>query len=216
MDKNGSLHNLILGIGGGDPLAFDALYLKMRDPLCNKILARLGSTLSKEDAEDAVQNAFIRIKHYASGYNGKYNEASANKWINTIVFHEASKMAKAGRRLSDFLDDDSDGADGFVNNKPTDHHRRTLEHDLYQDATRSMEYGVERIILFNNVLAGAQQCLTVEEMRILSMRYVFEYTFEQIGNEIGKTKVRAKQIIDALIEKIRRTIGVDLTHVDGL
>ena len=53
-------------------------------------------------------------------------------------------------------------------------------------------------------------------MKLLSLRFVFEYTFEQIGHEIGRTKVRAKQIIDALIEKIRRSVGVDLTHIDGL
>ena len=48
---------------------------------------------------------------------------------------------------------------------------------------------------------------------MLKMRFVLDYTFEQIGHVIGKTKVRAKQIIDALIERIRIFVGVDLTQI---
>lgn len=216
MEKNDSLHNLLLRLGNGDPSAFDALYVRMREPLCNKILSKYGSTLSMEDAEDAVQNAFIRIKHHASGYNGKYNEASAHKWLNTIVFHEAFKMVEASKRISISLDDDKDGTYDFAQNKDAVPEGSPYKSDLYREGSRSVEDHAERAILLGKVLAGAQQCLTVEEMRLLSMRFSFEYTFEQIGCEIGKTKVRAKQIIDALIERIRKSIGVDLTHFDGL
>lgn len=216
MEKNDSLHSLILRIGSGDPSAFDALYMKMRDSLCNKILAKYGFILSKEDAEDAVQNAFIRIEHHAPGYYGKYNEASAYKWVNTIVFHEASKMAAAGKRLFDSFDDDPDGAVSFGKNNHAVPERSSYTSDLYWEDKRSVEDHAERAILLRKVLASAEQCLTVEEMRILAMRYVFEYTFEQIGHEIGKTKARAHQIIGDLIEKVRKSIGVDLTQMDGL
>lgn len=216
MEKYDSLHNLILRIGSGDPSAFDSLYLRMREPLRKRILARYGPALSKEDAEDAVQNAFIRIRSHASRYTGKYNEASANKWMNMIVFHEASRMLDVSKRLLDLLDDDPDGTGGFAANSPAVPQRIPHKSDLYQKGKRSVEDDVERAILLGRVLAGAQQCLTADEMRLLSMRYVLEYTFEQIGREIGKTKARAKQIIDALIEKIRRFLGVDLTQLDGL
>ena len=215
MKKNDSLHNLIIRIGSGDPSAFDHLYEMIREPLCNKILGKYSPTLSREDAEDAVQNAFMTIERSASGYRGKNNEASARKWINTIVFHEASRIMKTSKRLF-FSLDDLGGSGKSTRNNSAIPERSLYKSRPHQEGSRPIEDYAEKAILLGKVLAGAQQCLTVDEMKLLSMRFVFEYTFEQIGREIGRTKVRAKQIIDALIEKIRRSVGVDLTHIDGL
>jgi DNA-directed RNA polymerase specialized sigma subunit len=44
---------------------------------------------------------------------------------------------------------------------------------------------------------------------MLILRFEDELTFEEIGHEIGRTKPRAKQIIDGLVGKIRKAIGVD-------
>jgi len=44
------------------------------------------------------------------------------------------------------------------------------------------------------------------------LRFSNGYTFEEIGRQIGRTKPRAKQIIDGLIEKIRRITGVVLSQ----
>lgn len=213
--KNDSLHNLIIRIGNGDPSAFDTLYLNMREPLCKRIYAGYSPTLSIEDAEDAVQNAFIAIRRYASTYSGKHNEASARKWINTIVSHEASRMVKTKKKLFISLDD-FDGPAGDGERGTAVPERHLSQGGRYREGERLVEEGAERAILLNKVLANVQQNLTRDEMEILFMRFVFDYTFEQIGREIGRTKARAKQIVDALIEKIRQSIGVDLTQIDGL
>ena len=208
MSENDSLHELIKMIGNGDPMAFDTLYMTMRQPLCKKILWKYGPTLTKEDAEDAVQNAFLKIRQYASTYNGCHTEASAHQWINQIVFREALKILNANRRLSNSLDDpDGTEIDDAV---PERSHAKG---DLYWEGERSVEERIEMKITLEKIFSSIHQRFTAEEQNMLKMRFVLDYTFEQIGRAIGKTKVRAKQIIDALVERIRVFVGVDLTQI---
>lgn len=213
MTKNDSLHDLILRIENGDPSAFDALFKQMCEPLCNQVLGKYGPTLSKEDAEDAVQIAFIIIKLKAHTYHGE-REESARAWIRTIVFHEASKMVEANKRLSTSIDD-LDGTGIAGQDKYAVPERSSYTSNLYREGNRPLEESVDQAILLSAIRAGAHQWLSTDEMNILSMRFDLEYTFEEIGRKIGKTKVRAKQIIDALIERIRSFAGVNRTPGDG-
>ena len=141
--KNDSLHNLIIRIGSGDPSAFDHLYEMMREPLCNKILGRYSPTLSREDAEDAVQNAFMTIERSASGYRGKNNEASARKWINTIVFHEASRIMETSKRLFISLDD-LGGTGEYTRNNSAVPERSLYKSNLHREGSRPIEDYAER------------------------------------------------------------------------
>jgi len=211
--KNDSLHDLILGIGNGDPSAFDALFSRMCDRLVLKVLGRFSPTLSKEDAEDAVQNAFLRIQLKAHTYDGKRNEASAHKWINTIVFREASKMVEVSKRLP-IPFDDPDGTSGSGQDRPAVPERSSYRSTLYREGKRSLEDSAEKTILLAAIRTGAHRWLSPREMEILLMRFEREYTYEEIGHEIGRTKVRAKQIVDALIERIRRFTGVNRSPGD--
>ncbi len=212
MTDNHSLHDLIKMIGNGDPMAFDSLYMKMRQPLCNKILWKYSPTLTQEDAEDAIQNTFLKIRQYASGYNGRHTEASAHQWINQIAFSEALKIIKANKYLSNSLDD-SNGAKNKSEYASAVPERSQVKGDLYREGKRSVEEHVEMRILLDKIFSSIHQRFTAEEQNMLKMRFVLDYTFEQIGQAIGRTKVRAKQIIDALVERIRLLIGVDLNQV---
>jgi RNA polymerase sigma factor (sigma-70 family) len=209
--ENQGLHELIKMIGNGDLMAFDALYMKMRQPLCKKILWKYGPTLTKEDAEDAVQNTFLKIRQYASSYNGQHNEASAYQWINQIVFSEALKIVNANKRLLNSLDDPN-GTQNKSEYASAVPERSRVKGDLYREGQRSVEDRVEMQITLEKIFSSIHQRFTAEEQNMLKMRFVLDYTFEQIGRVIGKTKVRAKQIIDALVERIRVFIGVDLTQ----
>ena len=212
MTDNHSLHELIKMIGNGDPIAFDILYMMMRQPLCNKILWKYGPTLTMEDAEDAVQNTFLKIRQYASSYKGIHTDASAHQWINQIVFSEALKMVKANNRLSNSLDDPHGNGNKseYASAAPERSH---VNGDLYREGKRSVEERVEMKITLEKIFSGIHQRFTAEEQNMLKMRFVLDYTFEQIGRVIGRTKVRAKQIIDALVERIRAFVGVDLTQI---
>ena len=212
MTENHSLHDLIKMIGNGDPMAFDTLYVTMRQPLCKKILWKYSPTLTEEDAEDAVQNAFLKIRQYASSYKGRHNEASAHQWINQIAVSEALKIIKANKRLLNSLDD-SNGAGNKSEYASAVPERSHVKGDLYWEGKRSVEERVEMKITLEKIFSSIHQRFTAEEQNMLKMRFVLDYTFEQIGQAIGRTKVRAKQIIDALVERIRLLIGVDLTQI---
>lgn len=211
---NDSLHDLILRIGSGDPSAFDILFLGMFDRLCNKVLGRFSPTLSKEDAEDAVQNAFLRIQLYAHTYCGERSEASAYKWINTIVFREAFKMVEAHKRLPISFED-LDGTGGMEQDRPAASQGNFYASHLLEEGNHALEDRVGDSILLSTIRMEAPNCLSPKEIQILLLRFEQGYTFEQIGREIGKTKVRAKQIVDALLERIRRFTGVRQPVRDG-
>jgi RNA polymerase sigma-70 factor (ECF subfamily) len=200
-----SLHELVKMIGNGDPTAFDALYERMRQPLVKKLMWNYTRSLTKEDAEDIVQNTFIKITQYASRYNGLHTDASAKSWIYKIASSEAIKTIKTNKRLSNSMDDES-GYHSERNSAVPDGSRRS--NGSTQEGRRFVEEHAEKSISLKNVSSSIKN-LTVEEQKMLTLRFEDQLTFEEIGHEIGRTKPRAKQIIDGLVEKIRKAIGVD-------
>ncbi|MBI5962263.1 MAG: sigma-70 family RNA polymerase sigma factor [Chloroflexi bacterium] len=205
MTENQSLHELIRMIGNGDPTAFDALYARMCQPLYKKLMWKYKYSLTKEDAEDIAQNTFMKIRLYASRYTGLHTEASAKSWIYKIAFSEAIKIIKMSKRLSNSIDDDGDG---YQSERTAVAGGSRSRFGLIQEGRRSVEERAEISISIKEISSSVQY-LTVEEQKMLTMRYEEELTFEEIGQAIGRTKPRAKQIIDELIRKIRKAIGVD-------
>jgi RNA polymerase sigma factor (sigma-70 family) len=201
--QNDGLHELIKMIGNGDPNAFDALYARMRQPLCNKLIWNYKDSLTKEDAEDIVQNTFIKITRYASRYNGLHNEASARNWIYKIASSEAIKVIKMNRRLSNSLDDPDQSERNSAVPGGSRHSRGSI-----QEGRHSVEEHAEKSIFLKEI-SSSVQCMTVAEQNMLVQRFEDGFTFEQIAHEIGRTKPRAKQIIDGLVGKIRKSVGVD-------
>jgi RNA polymerase sigma factor (sigma-70 family) len=193
-------------IGNGDPTAHEALYERMRQPLCNKLMWNHRNSLTKEDAEDIVENTFMKIVQYASSYKGLHTEASARNWMYKIAFSEAIKVIKMNKRLSNTIDDPGDGTQAERNSAVPDGSRRTF--GSIQEGRRTVEERAERSISMKEISSSFQR-LTVEERNMLILRFEDELTFEEIGHEIGRTKPRAKQIIDGLVGKIRKAIGVD-------
>ena len=205
MTENQSLHELIRMIGNGDPTAFDALYARMRQPLVTKLMWNYRHSLTKEDAEDIVQNTFIKITQYASRYNGLHTEASAKSWMYKIAFSEAIKIINVSKRLSSSIDDES-GTHSERNSAVPDGSRRSS--GSTQEGKRSVEEHAEKSISLKKVSSSVKR-MTVEEQKMLTLRFEDEFTFEQIGKEIGRTKPRAKQIIDGLVGRIRKAIGAE-------
>lgn len=205
MTDKSSLHELLKRIGNGDSTAFDVLYERMRQPLCNKLTWTYRNSLTKEDAEDIVQNTFIIIAQHASSYQGLHTEASARNWMNKIAFNEALKVINMDKRLTNTIDDDGDGYPPPRNPTVPGGSRRAP--GSIQEGRRSVEEYVERSISLQKIASSVRR-LTVEEQNMFSLRFEEEHTFEEIGHEIGRTKPRAKQIVDGVVAKIRKALGV--------
>lgn len=210
MTQSYTLHDLIRMIGNGDPSAHEALYMRIRQPVMRQILWKFGSVLTKEDAQDILHNSFIKIVQYAARYNGTHNEASAKSWIYRIAQSEALKMIHAQKRTPNSLD----GLHDFENESESSFaapERSSLLSDLKWEGENSVESRVFESVLTEKVISCVQR-FSVEERHMLVLRFSNGYTFEEIGRQIGRTKPRAKQIIDGLVEKIRRITGVVLSQ----
>jgi RNA polymerase sigma factor (sigma-70 family) len=204
--ENHSLHNLIRMMGNGDPTAFNTLYTMMRQPLCNKLLWKYRSSLTKEDVEDIVQNTFVKVQLYASRYNGLHNDASAKNWMYKIANSEALKIINMNKRLSNTIDDHGDGYHSERNSAVPESNRHSS--GSIQEGRHSVEEQVERSLTLKEVDTYVKN-LPPQEQWMLARRFDDQCTFEQIGDEIGRTKPRAKQIIDGLVGKIRKSMGLD-------
>lgn len=206
MTENQSLHNLIRMMGNGDPTAFNVLYMKMRQPLYDKMWWKYRHSLTKEDVEDIVHNTFLKVQLYAARYNGLHNDASAKNWMYKIANSEALKIIQMNNRLSNTLDDPGDGY--FAEHRPAVPERNRHSSGSKQEGRHSVEEQVERTLSLKE-LNNHVRNLRPDEQRMLARRFEEQRTFEQIGDEIGRTKPRAKQIIDGLLGKIRTSMGLD-------
>ncbi len=202
-----SLHELIRMTGNGDPSAFDTLCARMRQPLLRQILWRYSPTLTKEDAEDVIQNTFIKVLLHASDYGGAHDEASAKNWIFTIARREALKVIATSNRSPVSLD----GLREYgheSDDDPAVPERSVLSSDLNWEGEGTVENRTARAGILERIFSSIQR-LSVEERRMLVLRFGYEYTFEDLGKDIGRSKPRAKQIIDGLIERMRNALGKD-------
>ncbi len=210
MSHTQSLHDLVRQTGNGDPQAFEDLYMTMRGPLLQYVRNRYRSTLGEEDAEDVIHNLFTRLPREAARYRGIHNDASAKKWLYTLAYNEALRMAYAARRFSEF---DDGPRDPDLEVDPAVPEKSCFPGDLQWEGGRVVEEQAMDKSIIEQVFAYVRS-MSVEEQTIFVMRFVHNYTFEQIGQYLGRTKVRAKQIVDRLIARIREALGVDLTRDD--
>jgi RNA polymerase sigma factor (sigma-70 family) len=201
-----SLNDLIRLIGSGDPSAFEALYIHMSQSLYHHVLMRYGSILGEQDAEDVIHNTFLKIVRYAPRYKGAHSDASAKTWIHKITRSEAMKMVKAKKRTLRSFDDDSNdehnSEDGTVSRKA-----EAWTRDQNWEPGNSVENRVERAGLLKKIFSIPQ--LSTEEKELLFLRYAYEYTYDELGGHIGRSKHRAKQKHDGIIVKLRKALDLD-------
>lgn len=203
MTENQSLHDLILQVQNGDPIALDAVYTRIGPRLFKFIRSRFSSTLTKEDVEDVVHNTIVKVQSHAHQYRGP----NAQAWINSIAKREAYHMVQAIRKLPYSLDDLSHETDG-------EEDRSTLpeESPLLRDPDWEGEDTVEdraiRSGAMKDVRRKADQ-LSADEQEVLRQRYDEKATYDEIGRRMGRSKVRAKQKHDGALSKIRKILRFD-------
>lgn len=78
---------------GGDFAAFDALVRKYERPMFG---LALGLLRRREDAEDAVQRAFLSVVEHLQGFRG---DAAFRTWLVRIVTNHALEILRKGRGL---------------------------------------------------------------------------------------------------------------------
>ena len=85
-------HRLAAACAAGDTLAFEDLYRRFGDRLKSIAFNHLGNT---GDAEDAVQETFLKLHRAAASYNG---EAALATWLFRILVNTCYDALRRRRR----------------------------------------------------------------------------------------------------------------------
>ncbi len=148
----------------GDALAGNALSERYRDLLFRIAFRILGN---ESDAEDAVQDALVRLARYGRSYDAR---SSVRTWLCAIVRNTALDALKKRRRASTAgpVCDGGEAAERTANDSDL-----SPEERLHQ----------KQQLAFVNELLGS---LTPRERYIYLSREADGAEFEEIGNELGE------------------------------
>lgn len=210
MTQPQNLDELLRRTGGGDFQAFNDLYNIASGPLLAYIRNHFSSTLSLEDMEDVVHGVLVRLPQIAAAYRGEHNASSAWKWLYTLVRNDALKMVNVYQRYSQ---DDNTPHDNDMDVAPSVSKRNLFQGELQEKGGRFVENEALNMAILDQVLRYVRT-LPAQDRKVFYLRFVQNYTLEQVGREIGRTKVRVKQIVDGLVQRIQQELGVDLSR-DG-
>ena len=157
---------------------FRLLMAKYREPLYRHIRRM---ELCHEDAEDAVQETFVRVFRSMAGFKG---ECSLRSWIYRIATNEALRLLE--RRNSE----------------------RTSSIDAAEGMTQIMaDAYVDYSDLETAKLQHAISALPEKQQQAFNMRYYDELGYDEIARITGSTAGSAKANYHVAKEKIIKIIG---------
>ena len=141
----------------GDDTAFEYLFNRYRDAIRQLLVQRVGS---EDDADDLLQETFIKVYLHLSDYSEEY---TFGQWVYTIA---RNTLVDYVRRRADDVSIDSK----FIAPMAT---------------TPSPEESViinQRTAHFEASLAE----LSEDYRRIIEMRFLEEYSYEEIADKLGR------------------------------
>jgi RNA polymerase sigma-70 factor (ECF subfamily) len=187
MDRND--HAAIQAVLAGDKDAYGALVVRHSQTLF-RVAYRI--TGNEADAEDAVQEAFLRGYRKLEGFESRANFGT---WIYRIAVHCALDRVKHRRG-------DATNLAGRVS-ETTD-----PEQDEMQVADHAA--GPEQLLLSSEIgsmQAAALQSLTPTERTAFVLRHMEDCTTAEIGAALGIEPNAAKQAVFRAVQKMRRRLA---------
>jgi RNA polymerase sigma-70 factor (ECF subfamily) len=187
MDKND--HAAIQAVLAGDKEAYGALVVRHSHSLF-RVAYRI--TGNEADAEDVVQEAFLRGYRKLEGFESRANFGT---WIYRIAVHCA--LDRVRRRRGD--ETNSAGRVGETNDP---------EQDQLQVA--DLAAGPERIVLsgeIGSLQEAALHSLTATERTAFVLRHMEDRTTVEIGAALGIEPNAAKQAVFRAVQKLRRRLA---------
>ncbi len=129
-------------------------------------------------AEDAVQEAFIKIVKYANRFDANTNGYA---WICKITQNVALSMLKREKR------------------------NKTVNIDEFFDISAATDVFAESSAAIN--LQKALSVLAEREKQVVYQKYFMEFTVRDIAKSVGKSKSSVQRTLDAAEEKMRKYLG---------
>lgn len=170
---------------GGDPTAFQSLFLRHRDRLW---AVALRTMRNREEAADALQDAMVSAFRRAGSFRG---DSAVTSWLHRIVVNACLDRIRRNRvRLTDPLDAEDGHSPGLVaDDDPTRRIESAELSGIVQDALRRLN-------------ADQRAALVLVDMEAMS---VAEAAVE-LGVPQGTVKsrcARGRQKLAALLEPLR-------------
>jgi RNA polymerase sigma-70 factor (ECF subfamily) len=141
---------------------------------------------NEQDAQDMVQEAYLRAFRFFSGFRG----GDARAWVMKIVRNTCYTWLHANRPLQDAMEFD----DNF---SPPDHHAPNPEELLLQnDRGTSLHQALE------NLPASLREVLILREIEGMSYREIAEITGVPLGtvmSSLSRARGRLRQTLTSVI-----------------
>lgn len=150
--SNTELENFISRIANGEQEAFEALYAEIQAAVFGFALSILKN---RQDAEDVMQDSFLKIYHAAAGYRP---QGKPMAWIFTIVRNEALQRIRAASR-TDALPEENHLA------AVPCHTQQTINRVVLETALQALT-DEERQIVFLHALSGLKHREVSEVLKI--------------------------------------------------
>ena len=177
MDSNQSLLRLLGATAQGDRVAFEELYKHTAGKLYAISLQMLRR---RELAEDAVQEAFVRIWHNAGEY--QQEKGSVLTWMTTIVRYRALDMLRATKSRRESDEDVEEAED---ENNP--------EKELYTERDRVL---IDRCM---SLLEGQQR-------EMIQLAYFRGFTHAEVCEHTGSPLGSVKTWIRRGLERLKKCV----------
>ncbi len=187
MDRND--HAAIQAVLAGDKEAYGALVVRHSQTLF-RVAYRI--TGNEADAEDVVQEAFLRGYRKLEGFESRANFGT---WIYRIAVHCALDKVKHRR-----------GDETKVAGRVGD----TTDPELDQVQVADEAAGPERMLLSGEIgelQLAALQSLTPTERTAFVLRHMEDRTTAEIGAALGIDPNAAKQAVFRAVQKMRRRLA---------
>ncbi len=168
-----------------DRARFEALMLPHMDAAYT--LARYW-TRNEQDAEDIVQDAYLRALRYFDGYRGE-SPASARAWLLTIVRNTAYTTRKRGRvdaLTTEF--DDTEHSPAAIEDQPDG---VEVRHDAKETLGRALD----------RLAPEFREVIVLRELQGLSYKEIGEVTGVPVGTVMSRLSRARARLQEALREK---------------
>ena len=185
---------------GGDRDAFAALVGRYHQQL----LATASTMLSRADAEEAVQDAWIAAYKAMARFEGR---SKLSTWLTRIVINEARmRLRRAGREIN--LDLDDEARDALAGRFSPNGHWQHPPSNWGSDAPDALLTSEELRECMKKTLAG----LPDNQRLALELRDMQGQSFEEICNTLGASPSnvrvllhRARTRLFQLVDRFRET-----------
>jgi RNA polymerase sigma-70 factor (ECF subfamily) len=183
--------NLLLSAIAGDAVAFENLVMPHRDSILRVVHRILRN---REDAEDAVQAAFLHALRHIDSFRGRSRFSS---WLTRIAINAALMHLRAKRRyLETSIDEMAQG----------DEHHRTI--DLVETRPNPEQACAAKEI--RAVFDKAMDRLGSDHVKVLQMRIAKGMSVDEVARALevptGTVKARLHRARQALTRQVRSKV----------